>query len=200
MLEFIAENWLNILLVIVGFSAFGVYAMQRRDQKRSAATLIKSQIDEIEKKIEELRKLRKINGVNIYGISTIISENMWEKYRHLFTKRLTYSERRIIQQFFDNAEQIERARQDIIVNVNNTWMNKSLVNTLYLGKYVDEAIHNPIYPPTRVDQFKQIFDPLSTDFLPSMLVETIQKTEQSFCNLSGTTAYKRLEKWAFDKK
>ena len=51
---FLEENWLNLLLVLVGLSAFVTYFWQKRDSKRAAATLLKSQIDSVEKSILQL--------------------------------------------------------------------------------------------------------------------------------------------------
>ena len=100
-MSFISENWLNILLVIVGLSAFGVYFAQKRDQRKSAATLLKSQIDAIEKSVAILRNDHDLGNISVYQLNVLINENMWEKYRHLFVKRMTRSETDTIQEFYD---------------------------------------------------------------------------------------------------
>ena len=46
MLEFIKDNWANILLIIVGSFALATYILQERKKKIDAASLIVLQIDE----------------------------------------------------------------------------------------------------------------------------------------------------------
>ena len=45
MLSLLQNNLIDILLILVGLSAFGVYFKQKRDEVRTAATLVKGQID-----------------------------------------------------------------------------------------------------------------------------------------------------------
>ena len=201
MWDFIVANWLNILLVIVGLSAFGVYYAQRRDQKRSAATLLKGQIDSVEKSVTALQNDNSLGNVSIYKTNPIIRENVWEKYRHLFARKLTRSEMDIVQEFFDNAEQIERARQDINKIIENAWEHKSLVGNLKFADYINDSLGKVSDQPlTKITQFRESFDPLSTEFTPQIIVDVIAKNMMFFRNLSGTTAYKKIEKLAYDKK
>ena len=51
-LEFI-NDWSNLGLIIVGTFALVVYILQKRDQIKTAATLLKSQIDEIERIVKD---------------------------------------------------------------------------------------------------------------------------------------------------
>ena len=70
-----------------------------------------------------------------------MSENLWEKYKHLFVKELSQSEIDLIQRFFDNAEQIERTRADITKSMMLSWeqhgaMQHNLACNLIEKKYV----------------------------------------------------------------
>lgn len=84
----ILKEWSDLLLIAVGLSAFGVYYWQKRDEKRSAATLIKGQIDLIEERIYALKSDHQLGNISIYHSKAILQENLWEKYKHLFIKRL----------------------------------------------------------------------------------------------------------------
>ena len=48
---FISEKWLDILLVIVGASAFVIYWLQERRKVSEAASLIIMQIEDLQKRI-----------------------------------------------------------------------------------------------------------------------------------------------------
>lgn len=109
----ILKEWSDLLLIAVGLSAFGVYYWQKRDEKRSAATLIKGQIDLIEERIYALKSDHQLGNISIYHSKAILQENLWEKYKHLFIKRLQKSDAELIQKFYDSAEQIE-SMQEVI--------------------------------------------------------------------------------------
>lgn len=51
---FISENWLDILLVIVGASAFVIYWLQERRKVSETASLIIMQIEDLHKRIPEI--------------------------------------------------------------------------------------------------------------------------------------------------
>lgn len=138
---FLEENRLNLLLVLVGLSAFVTYFWQKRDSKRAAATLLKSQIDSVEKSILQLKNDHDLGNQSVYNSGKILSENLWEKYKHLFVKELSQSEIDLIQRFFDNAEQIERTRADITKSMMLSWeqhgaMQHNLACNLIEKKYV----------------------------------------------------------------
>ena len=75
MLGFIATNWVNMLLVIVGLSAFVIYFWQKRDKKRTAATLVKGQIDLIEERVRSLKNDHQLGNIAVYHSKTILQEN-----------------------------------------------------------------------------------------------------------------------------
>ena len=54
MLEFIKDNWANILLIIVGSFALATYILQERKKKIDAASLIVLQIDEFQERLREI--------------------------------------------------------------------------------------------------------------------------------------------------
>ena len=54
MLEFIKDNWANILLIIVGSFTLATYILQERKKKIDAASLIVLQIDEFQERLREI--------------------------------------------------------------------------------------------------------------------------------------------------
>ena len=134
------RDWADVFLIAVGLSAMIVYIFQKRDKKRSAATLILGQIDSIEEKIGILKNGHQLNNVVVYHSKTIISENTWEKYKHLFAKELSQSEHRMIQNFFDTAEQLERTRADIVMVIKNAWADKSSVEHQIIGEMIKNDV------------------------------------------------------------
>lgn len=90
-MEFLKENFLDILLVLVGLTAFIVYFLQEREKRREAAALIYLQINEIQKGIEEISSYiieGQLNATAFYESLSLIEENYWSKYKHYFVNRI----------------------------------------------------------------------------------------------------------------
>ncbi|MCH5193046.1 MAG: hypothetical protein J1F11_03725 [Oscillospiraceae bacterium] len=91
MLNFIANNWVNLLLILVGTFALVTYILQERKKRIEAASLIITQIDEIQDSIREMSTFI-VNGIlnetAFYEMLPIMDENYWNKYRHYFIKQI----------------------------------------------------------------------------------------------------------------
>ena len=97
---------INFIIAIGGLSAFFTYIAQRRARKREAAALVVTQIEEIKEKILEINDIAvdgKLNPVEFYETLDIITDNQWEKYRHLFIKKIDSYSYRTINKFYDCA-------------------------------------------------------------------------------------------------
>lgn len=125
MVDLLRNNWTDLLLIVVGLSAFAIYIWQKNDQRSAAATLVKEQIDTIERNVSVLKNDPNLGSVSVYHSKNVLIGNHWEDQKHLLVKKLSHSEIETIQRFFDNAMQIENARIDIIKVINNDWVNKS---------------------------------------------------------------------------
>ena len=188
------RDWADVFLIAVGLSAMIVYIFQKRDKKRSAATLILGQIDSIEEKIGILKNGHQLNNVVVYHSKTIISENTWEKYKHLFAKELSQSEHRMIQNFFDTAEQLERTRADIVMVIKNAWADKSSVEHQIIGEMIKNdvittSMPNEMRSSKEMTLFQDRYKPLDLVFTPDIAINSFVNNLNNFTMLSGTTAY-----------
>lgn len=209
MLNFLLNNWVNLLLVLVGLSAFGVYFWQKNDEKRTAATLVKGQIDVIEERVGILKNDHQLGSVAVYHSRTILQENLWEKYKHQLIKELSKNDADIIQSFFDNAEQIEHARSDIIITIKNAWKHKSLVEHQKVAEYMKSEIDSRAKPKdgtteiqvdtSKIELFKQLFFQTDLVFTPEIAINALVKHLSSFDMLSGTVAYAKIQKMSYEK-
>jgi len=211
MLDFIKINWVNMLLVIVGLSAFVIYFWQKRDEKRAAATLVKEQIDSIEDRVRALKNDHQLGNISVYHSKVIIQENLWEKHKHLLIKSLQRADAEAIQRFFDSAEQIEHARSDIIRTMTHAWEHKSLVGHQIIGQLIKAEVDKKVNTPpgkkeeiqiemNKVEVFQQVYGPLDLIFTPDIAIKTLVKYLNDFDVLTGTTAYKVIQSWSYDNK
>lgn len=198
------RDWADVFLIAVGLSAMIVYIFQKRDKKRSAATLILGQIDSIEEKIGILKNGHQLNNVVVYHSKTIISENTWEKYKHLFAKELSQSEHRMIQNFFDTAEQLERTRADIVMVIKNAWADKSSVEHQIIGEMIKNdvlttSMPNEMRSSKEMNLFQDRYKPLDLVFTPDIAINSFVNNLNNFTMLSGTTAYEKIQHYSFSK-
>lgn len=198
MIAFVTSNILNILLVLVGLSAFGVYFWQKHDQVRVAATLVKGEIDSIEKSIAVLKNDNQLGNISVYHSKTIIGENLWSKYKHLLIKYLSKSEYETIECFFDNAERIEHARVDIVNSMNNAWAHASFVEHYTAGLFAQNSTDQQQLL-IQIEDFRQKYRPLDIVFTPQVAINALVKHLGNFNVLSGTTGYRKIERLSYDK-
>ena len=76
--NFIMENGAEFLMLLATAGAIIVYLWQKRDTKRSAATLILWQVDSIENIVNKLKEEPQLDNIKVYHSKTIIKENMEE--------------------------------------------------------------------------------------------------------------------------
>lgn len=207
--EFLKNNWLDLFLVIVGTFALVVYFLQKRDERRTAATLIKEQIDLIEDRVNGLKDSPEYNNIVVYYSKIILQENLWEKYKYLLVKKLYKSDVKSIQKFFDNAEQIEYARRDIIQAMNNTWEHKSLVGNQGVAEYIQtelagleiksgETIVHPI-DMNKANSFMNFYSSLDSVFVADPVVNKFIKYLGEFRMLSGSATYEKIQRLSYEK-
>lgn len=95
---------LNILIAIGGFAGFCVYFWQNSNRKREAAALIVTQIEDLKEKILSINNIAANNIINekaFYEALDIITDNQWEKYRHLFIRKIEPSSFKTISKFYE---------------------------------------------------------------------------------------------------
>ena len=100
--NFISNNWDKIGMILVGFIAIRVYKMQKKDEKKNAAILVVTQIDDLKNKITDIVEIinnNKLDAVSIYETLDILEENQWNKYKHFFVSDIDLKSLRIIDNF-----------------------------------------------------------------------------------------------------
>lgn len=196
--DFLLNNWPDLLLILVGLSAFAVYIWQKKDQRSAAATLVKEQIDTVERNVSVLKNDLRLGSISVYHSKNILIGNHWESQKHLLVKNFSHSEIEAIQRFFDNATQIQNARIDIIKVINNDWANKSQAGCQIIADIVakggDDAEISRVFT-----QFMQKYSAVSPEFVPDIIIDALMKNLQNFEFISGTTAYAKIQKLSYEK-
>lgn len=104
----ISGDMLNsIVTFLVGLVAILVYWLTKKHEKRDAATVIVMDIRRAEQVVDSLLT----RGVIDRSLKTILYENNWAKYKHLFVSHLSTDEFAALNRFFESCVEIAEAKQ-----------------------------------------------------------------------------------------
>ena len=113
----------DALVMIAGFSAIVIYWHQRKAKVKTAATVILSQIDSIEATVIGLQKNQKTN-VTIYRSKVVLDVNHWVNSKYLLSRKLGGDNVRLIDVFYEQAEEIEKSRSAVCHELVIAWDHK----------------------------------------------------------------------------
>lgn len=114
------NNYLGLITLVVGLSAFYLYMKQKKDRKRDAAKLILQEIRYAEQQIRESNRGNPVRGYML--ASKLLPTNSWNDNIHLFIKDLKETEIDLISRFYSQTAYVdslisERSKQKINPNV-----------------------------------------------------------------------------------
>lgn len=191
--DYLINNWINLALVVVGASAFITYLLQKRNEKKAAATKVLLQIDQIEKNVAALKANRKLYNTDVYRIPVILAYNSWEEYGFLFYKAIPQDDIKLIDDFFVCATELEKSRVAICRSLLVAWEHKDVE----LQKEIAEITRNGENIDVNIDNFKKSFNPRAEIFTADLPIDILLANLNNYRALSGTTAYKRLQKFSY---
>lgn len=105
-----SDNWVNILLVLVGTSALVIYKLQERRKKIDAASLIVLQIDEMQQRLREISTYivdEQLNATAFYESLPLMEENYWGKYKHYFVRSMDATSYASLNQLYNYVSGIQ---------------------------------------------------------------------------------------------
>lgn len=113
-IQFVSGNLLDILLVVVGASAFAVYKLQERRKISDAASLTVLQVNDLQKRLREIQSYI-VNGVlndtAFYESQIIFTENYWDKYKHYFVRKMDSESFHLFNDFYACASEVLEQQQ-----------------------------------------------------------------------------------------
>ena len=116
---FISINWLNILLVVVGASAFFIYWVQERRKVSEAASLIVMQVEDLQKRIREIGSYVSegiLNDTAFYESQILFKTDYWNQYKHYFIRKLDSFSFNTFDEFYNCATEIFE-QQELMKNL-----------------------------------------------------------------------------------
>lgn len=191
------EIWsliINGLIAIAGFSAIVIYKAQKRDKIKTAATIVMSQIDSIEAVIKDLRSNNPLTNEIIYRSKPILENNSWSQSKYLLSKKLGGDNVRLIENFYAQAEEIEKSRRAICHELVIAWEHKDYI----LQKHIAELLD--VSEEQRLKELKEFNDKFENNpklFSPHLPIHILVNNLSQFRYLLGTSAYKKLREMSY---
>lgn len=161
MLEFLRDNWANILLIIVGGFALAIYILQERKKKIDAASLIVLQIDEFQERLREISSFiveGQLNETAFYESLPLMDTDYWNKYKHYFVRKMDATSYTALNQLYEYVSEIQEQQmlmkgfqknffqitQNVLANIESQFIVTDINNvcTEVTAQNITSAIEN----------------------------------------------------------
>lgn len=170
MADFISNNLINILLVIVGTFAMIIYILQERRKVTDAASLIVLQVDELQDRVTEIQSYivdNKLNETAFYESQTIFGEDYWNQYKHYFVRKMDFRSFKILNSLYECAIEIKEQQQLMKNLQRNFFFVKQQVIANLEANYIVTSLNTVAEHPVDAKQVVQTL----IDTMPSQLTE-----------------------------
>ena len=196
-LSVLVEYVAPLTLAMGAIIAIVSYLQANITKKKTAATLIVNQIDEIEKNVDVLlsHKVENIlTNEKLYDIATP-DTSAWNDNKHVILNKLSEKDYELIETFFAKAKYIFSAKKDIEDVLRNHWSLKDSVimkekAKMYLKEEKDER-HETALNDLNRDAWV---------FVPNIAFKSLFVHLELYNKLSGTTAYDKLKMSSYRRK
>lgn len=121
--DFLKVNWVNLGLILVGLSAVWIYKMQEKGKLRDAAYMIVLQINELQKRVQEIQSYITNQGLNLtafYESLPLIDVNYWNNYKHLFVCKIDNKSYDSINKFYQYVTSMQE-QQELLCNLQRNY-------------------------------------------------------------------------------
>ncbi|WP_367569055.1 hypothetical protein [Lacrimispora sp.] len=190
------RSFADFLLVIGALGAFLIYWWQKRAEKKTACTLILTQIDETEKAVDSLRRIENRQGYPIYKEPDLLNRNFWEENKVLLIRSLKGSDIDVLDRYYSNIFQIQKGKTELVEALKNSWKWRSLGYNLIL-KELEELTEEKAIKEKRECISK--YEMEDGFFNPSFGIHVLTEGLNNFASIKGSTTYELLEKNSYRK-
>ena len=184
---YLVKNMFDLALVIVGLVALLIYKLQNRDTMRNAASLIILQIDELFDRVLQIQSYITDQGLNskaFYESLPLMYENYWEKYKHLFVRKIDSKSYDRINLFYQYVSALEEQQRIIVSLQRNFFFVKQNVLSNAECLLIIETLKEMKGTCLSIEELKSVFD-LSNDNYKSndVCLKMINQIEQNNPNM-----------------
>lgn len=182
--KFWAENWKDLSLILVGLIAGLVYWLQERKKISEAASLVITQIEDLQERMREISSYiteGKLDDVSFYESQILYQTDYWDQYRHYWVRRLDASSLGTIDEFFRCAAEVKE-QQELMKNLQKNFFFQKQQMILQLEyNYICQDLR--ISSQTAVDKDALIEGVMGT--VPSCLNEEQKRAMENMLKQSA---------------
>ena len=177
----------NIFVGLVGLTALVVYWLTKRGERRDAANILMMDIVRAEEVVLLVREKNMLDMAQ----KTILTENNWTNYRHLFVSKLSYLEVVAFNRFFDACTAIDAAQERMVAIYDAGLVAKATIIQEKIFSILD-----PASPEGQLEKQRYIsqVDQEIHMFSPTQPREIMIRTINSMDTLVNTPAFAKLQK------
>lgn len=214
MIDFIAKNWVNISLVIVGTFALVIYKLQERRKKIDAASLIILQIDDLQERLREISGYivnGQLNSGAFYESLPLMEKNYWHEYKHYFVQKLDATSYNLLNQFYNYTSAVQE--QQILLKElqkNSLQMTHSLFINIESQFIANGIIKTQIFDANtfwnEYNNQKHALESIInqnalTVYTPAQIAISIENMLKKYSMLTivGSDGYRLLKKWSIKR-
>jgi len=178
-IEFIGRNWIsisNFLIILVGLSAVWIYKAQEKAKIQDAASLIILQIDELQIRMQEIQSYITEQGLNFsafYESLLLIDTNYWNKYKHLFVRKIDNKSYNNLNKFYQYVLCIQE-QQELLRNLQKNYFfvkQNAISNTEFM--YINETLREVEQSIISQEQLQNLINSIPKDGDNGMNQQTI---------------------------
>ena len=187
-IEYIKTNWScisDLLIILVGLSAVWIYKAQEKGKIKDAASLVILQIDELQTRVREIQSYITEKGLNFgafYESLPLIDTNYWDKYKHLFIRKIDTKSYNDFNRFFQYITCMQE-QQELLRNLqkNYFFVKQNAISNVEFNyicetlKEVENSIVSTAYTPVQI----------------SATLQTVLK-QYALLEITGSEGYKKL--------
>ncbi len=141
----------DIALIVVGGFALLIYRLQERRKISEAASLIVMQVEELQKRMREIKTYicdGQLNATAFYESQLLFKTDYWDKYKHYFIRKLDSFSFGTFDEFYNCACDV-LAQQELMKNLqrNDFYLDQQTLMNMeanLLLQTVNYISHNPV--------------------------------------------------------
>lgn len=162
--NFVSANWIDILLIVVGASAFIIYWVQERRKISEAASLIVLQVEELQTNVAEVASYisdDKLNDAAFYESQMLLKTDYWDKHKHYFIRKMDSFSFRMFDDFYNCVSEILEQQQFMkSLQKNSLFLTQQMImqsETNYILQILATGTQNPVDKASLLEAIKGSF-------------------------------------------
>ncbi|MCL2576205.1 MAG: hypothetical protein FWE33_07200 [Defluviitaleaceae bacterium] len=188
-------------VVLGAIVAFVSYIKHNSEKRKTAATLLLLQIDDVDETILTLKELQskgKFDAEALLNLPTIEC-NAWDEGKHLLLRKLNATDRRVLEQYFLTVNNIKKSLDKLVGMFTMNWNARTLFASSTFAELARENMDDATRVDSAISNFWENYARIDDVYSPSIL-ENALISNLTICDaMLGKTTYEKIKKMSYVK-